>query len=142
MLSPRSLERKAMVFSPEPKLIELLADDNHRMNTIPMMYPIIPKRQQAPITRGKVVPPGPNDEKQLEACLIQYSGRGISGADVSQDTAYAAGSDHQANHQHLKQENGGGGLGENNGGSSSAKKSSGYGRQPYFCPYAKERMAK
>ena len=47
MLSPRSVERKALVFSPEPKLIELLADENMRMKTVPVMYPIIPKRQMA-----------------------------------------------------------------------------------------------
>ena len=45
IMSPRGNNegRKAMVFSPEPKLIELLAEEN-RMNTIPIMYPIIPKR--------------------------------------------------------------------------------------------------
>ena len=59
----------------------------------------------------------------------------MAAAEIShQDAAYATAGTDQAN----QKENGG----ELNVNGNSAKKSSGYGRQPYFCPYAKERMAK
>ena len=45
VISPRSLERRNMlVFSPEPKLIELPGEEA-KLKTLPLMYPIIPKRQ-------------------------------------------------------------------------------------------------
>ena len=45
VISPRSLERRNMlVFSPEPKLIELPGEEA-KSKTLPLMYPIIPKRQ-------------------------------------------------------------------------------------------------
>ena len=79
MLSPRSVERKALVFSPEPKLIELLADEHMRMKTIPVMYPIIPKRQMPPpdkrMGRGASGLAGEDPTAALEGCLM-HSNRG------------------------------------------------------------------
>ena len=129
MLSPRSVERKALVFSPEPKLIELLADEHMRMKTIPVMYPIIPKRQMPPpdkrMGRGASGLAGEDPTVALEGCLM-HSNRGDPTApdgfqqqDSSTDQKDSSAADNSA-----------------------SKKSSGYGRQPYFCPYARERMAK
>lgn len=44
VVSPKSIERRnLLVFSPEPKLIELPGEEA-RMKTLPLIYPIIPKR--------------------------------------------------------------------------------------------------
>lgn len=45
VISPRSIERKNLIYSPEPKLIELLPEDT-RLKTIPIMYPIALQKRQ------------------------------------------------------------------------------------------------
>ena len=78
MLSPRSTEhRNLLVFSPEPKLIELPGDEA-RMKTLPIMYPIIPKRQ----TRAKgqsVSGMGHIDERSGVEYIMQHAGNRLTG---------------------------------------------------------------
>ena len=51
-LSPRGQDRKYMVYSPEPRLIQLPTDES-RLKPIPtIMCPIIPKRQARPKLPG------------------------------------------------------------------------------------------
>ena len=141
VLSPRVNDRKALVFSPEPKLIELLTDEG-RMKTIPIMYPIIPKRQnQSNGNNNKAykLGMGAGDEQrssQLDGCLMHSS------RDSNYHSAAAAndGLDNGAAAAALEEFKDGA-HGET---SITSKKNaaSSQGRQPYFCPYARERMAK
>ena len=75
VLSPRSVEhRNLLVFSPEPKLIEL-PDDEARMKTLPIMYPIIPKRQGNRIKGQSVSGLGRIDERSGVEYIMQQAGR-------------------------------------------------------------------
>lgn len=65
------------MFSPEPKLIELPGDEA-RMKTLPIMYPIIPKRQ----TRAKgqsVSGMGHIDERSGVEYIMQQAGSRLTG---------------------------------------------------------------
>ena len=124
MLSPRSIERKAMVFSPEPKLIELLTDD--RMKTIPIMYPIIPKRQhQAYRARGSDLSSRDPNVPNMEGCVNIQSSRDQE--KLNEEDEFKDAVDRVAAEPRIDP---------------NAAKKSAYGRQPYFCPYARERLAK
>ena len=112
-----------MVFSPEPRLIELPSDETRSKHIPTIMCPVIPKRTARP----KI--PGYAEEKGLGPCINRNPSQDEMAAQPQPELQISA-----------DQQYGG-------GDEEDKAKPQDYATRPkrqlnYFCPYAKERLEK